>query len=86
MYLLRFVKGFFFWLLFTSLCVVIVLSSMRYLADRTGQEGLYAYWRGDIRDALEEARRFMVSTYEKGREKLNFSVSSVVPQEGRKKP
>lgn len=74
---MRLIKGVAFYLIFTSLCVVVVLSSMRYLAARSGREELYDDWREEIDDALEEARLFLAETYEKGRQIVKGQTTEV---------
>lgn len=62
---LRVFKAVVFYLFFCAFCVTVVFLTMRYLAERSGKPGVYTGWRGEIDDALLEARGFLSQTYAK---------------------
>ena len=62
---MRLIKGLVWYLAFSALCVAATLAAMRQIAVRSGNEGLYEAWRGEIGDAFDEAGVFIGDWYEK---------------------
>ena len=56
---MRFLKAVVFYLVFTALCVALVFTAMRAVAERSGKPELYAGWRSEIDAALAEAGDFL---------------------------
>jgi hypothetical protein len=62
---MRLIKGLVWYLAFSALCVAATLAAMRQIAVRSGSEGLYESWLGEIGDAFDEAGMFIGDCYEK---------------------
>ena len=62
---MRLIKGLVWYLAFSALCVAATLAAMRQIAVRSGSEGLYESWLGEIGDAFDEAGVFIGDCYEK---------------------
>jgi hypothetical protein len=62
---MRLIKGLVWYLAFSALCVAVTLAVMRQIAVRSGSEGLYEAWLGEIGDAFNEAGEFIGDCYER---------------------
>jgi len=71
---MRLIKGLVWYLAFSALCVAATLVAMRQIAVRSGSEGLYESWLGEIGDAFDEAGVFIGDCYEKA-EKMGSQLS-----------